>query len=261
MVGQGDMTGDKLGKRLAEGATGADPASAARLLVRGALKASLGTLDRRSGHPYTSLVIVATEADGTPVFLISRLAVHTQNLEADARASLLVDGTGVSGDPLAGGRVTLVGRAEPTQSAAAKGRFLARHPHAERYADFPDFAFYALTLERAHFVGGFGRIVDLAPRDLLLDLEGAEALLAAEADIVAHMNEDHAGALELYATVLCGAPGGPWRMAAIDPEGCDIVCDGEARRVSFATRVLTPADARQELVRLAAEARSRAAAT
>lgn len=233
------------------------PPLIARRLLRTALKGALATLDRRSGHPYASLVTLATEPDGAPLMLISKLALHTQNLAADARASLLIDGTSASGDPLAGGRVTFIGRAEPTGSPTARGRFLARHPHAEGYAGFPDFAFYSLKLEGAHFIGGFGRIVDLAPSDLLLDLSGAEALVAAESDIVAHMNEDHAGALELYATELCGAPGGPWRMTGIDPEGCDIVCDGETCRVLFGGRITSPGEARQELVRLAEEARGR----
>ena len=236
----------------------ASPQLTARRLMRTALKGSLATLDRRSGHPYASLVTVATEPDGAPLMLISKLALHTQNLAADPRASLLIDGTSAEGDPLAGGRVTLMGRAEVTSSPTARTRFLARHAHAEGYAGFPDFAFYTLKLEGAHFIGGFGRIVDLSPSDLLLDLGEAEALVAAETDIVTHMNDDHAGALELYATQLCGAPGGPWHMTGIDPEGCDITCDGEACRVLFATRITSPGEARQELVRLAGEARARA---
>jgi hypothetical protein len=219
------------------------------------MKGALGTLDRRSGHPYTSLVTLATDPAGAPVFLVSRLALHTQNLEADARASILVDGTGTTGEPLAAARLTLIGRAGPVATSAARDRFLRRHPQAEAYAGFADFSFYALTVEGAHFVGGFGRIVDLAPNDLLLDVSGAGALVAAETEIVSHMNEDHAGALELYAKALCAAPGGPWRMTGIDPEGCDIVCDGDARRVGFANRIASPGEAREELVRLTREAR------
>jgi heme iron utilization protein len=226
--------------------------------MRTALKGYLATLDRRSGHPYASLVTVATEPDGAPLMLISKLALHTQNLAADPRASLLIDGTSATGDPLAGGRVTLIGRAEVTTSPTARARFLARQPHGAGYADFPDFAFYTLKIEGAHFIGGFGRIVDLLPSDLLLDLGGADALVAAETDIVTHMNDDHAGALELYATQLCGAPGGPWRMTGIDPEGCDITCDGEACRVLFGKRITSPGEARQELVRLVGEAKARA---
>jgi hypothetical protein len=95
------------------------------------------------------------------------------------------------------------------------------------------------------------------PDDLLVPTQGARRLLDAEADIVEHMNSHHADALELYATALAGASPGRWRMTSIDPEGCDIVLDGAARRILFATPVTTPAEARKELVRLAAEARSR----
>ena len=113
-----------------------EPAAAARRLIRTALKASLGTLDRASGHPYASLVLVATEPDGAPILLISRLALHTQNLCADARASLLIDGTAELSEPLTGGRLTLTGRAQPTVSPTAKLRFLARHESARAYAEF-----------------------------------------------------------------------------------------------------------------------------
>jgi len=249
------MTGDKPRKSLTEAATAEDPALAARTLARTALKASLATVERGSGHPYASLVTVATEPDGSPVILISRLARHTQNLAADTRASLLLDATSSAGDPLAGGRVTIVGQFMPTASKTARARFLTRQPHAAGYADFPDFAFYALKPERAHFIGGFGRIVELAASDLVLDLAGAAPLIAAETDIIEHMNEDHAAAVELYATVLAAKPGGPWRMTGIDPEGCDLVCDGDTCRILFAEPIASPAAARKELVRLAELAR------
>jgi len=135
-------------------------------------------------------------------------------------------------------------------------RFLARHPEAAFYADFPDFSFWRLNLEGAHYIGGFGRIVDLEPGELLVPLDGAGALLEAEPDIVAHMNADHADAIELYARAFAGGPPGPWRMTGIDPDGCDITLGLQGQRISFATRVLTPGDARKELVRLAEEARA-----
>jgi heme iron utilization protein len=233
----------------------ASPGVTARILVRRALKASLATLDAGTGHPYASLVTIATDVDGTPLFLISTLALHTKNIANDSRVSLLFDGTDGQGDPLAGGRVTLIGRAVKTQRPTAAERFLARHETARGYAAFPDFAFYELVLDRAHFIGGFGRIVDLAPSDLLLDMSGAEDLVAGHDDVVSHMNEDHAAAIELYATDLARAPGGPWRITGIDPEGIDLVCDGTACRISFAQRVTSPNEARVELVRLAALAR------
>lgn len=233
------------------------PGAAARALMRQALKASLATLETSTGHPYASLVTIATDVDGTPLFLISRLALHTQNIAANGRASLLFDGTNAAGDPLAGGRVTVMGRALLSQRATARARFLGRHPAARMYADFPDFAFYELAIERAHFIGGFGRIVDLKADDLLADVSGASPLADAHDDIVSHMNDDHSAAIELYATELAGQPGGPWRLSGLDPEGFDLICDGRACRLAFNAPVKTPDAARQEFIRFAASARER----
>src|SRR5262249_14232919 len=131
------------------------------------------------------------------------------------------------------------------------------HPEASFYADFPDFAFWRLAVEGAHYIGGFGRIFDLSPADLLLQIEGARRLVDAEADIVEHMNSHHTDAVELYAKDVRAADR-CWRRTGSDREGCDIVLDGAARRILFAVPVRTPAEARKELVRLAAEARSSA---
>lgn len=224
--------------------------------MRRAFKGSLATIQGGSGYPYASLITLATDPAGTPVFLISKLARHTANLAQDPRASIMVDETGALADPLQGARLTFYGRAEPIAEEGIRRRFLARHPEAAFYAGFPDFGFWRLRVEGAHYIGGFGRIFDLDPGDLLLELAGAEGLVEAEPDILAHMNEDHADALELYATALGDAEPGPWRMAGIDPEGFDIVLGGEARRIPFVQRVATPAEARTELVRLATEARA-----
>lgn len=223
--------------------------------MRRALKASLATIASGGGYPYASLITVATKASGAPIFLISGLAQHTRNLTQDPRASILFDGTGAAGDPLQGARVTLFGKAEKVRDEAVRRRFLARHPEAAFYADFPDFSFWRLAVEGAHYIGGFGRIVDLAPAELLVATEGAEDLLAAEPSIIEHMNADHAEALGLYATRLAGAPEGFWRMSGIDPEGCDLLCEGDARRISFKALIATPGEARKELGRLANEAR------
>src|SRR4029450_9544050 len=98
------------------------------------------------GPPYPSLVLVATEPDGSPILMISRLALHTRNLEKDGRAAILFDGTDGLGDPLAGGRVTVSGLMHRTDSPTAVRRFLARHASAQGYAAFPDFAAYTLTI-------------------------------------------------------------------------------------------------------------------
>ncbi len=237
----------------------AEVAADARTLTRRAFKGALASLDTPAGTPYASLITVATDTAGAPIFLISTLARHTRNLVDDPRASILIDGSGEAADPLQGARLTLIGRAEMVEGAAVKRRFLARHPEAAFYVDFPDFSFWRLDLESAHYIGGFGRIVDLDPGDLLIGLEGAEALIEAEPGIVAHMNDDHADAVELYALAFTGGEPGPWRMTGIDPEGCDIALGTDARRIVFARRVVNPGEARKELVRLAEEARNTAA--
>ncbi|MDO9381335.1 MAG: DUF2470 domain-containing protein [Hyphomicrobiaceae bacterium] len=234
----------------------ASSALLARSLMRKGRKAFLGTVDKSSGHPHVSLVIAGTEPDGSPLLLISRLAVHTQNLMADARCSLLFDGTDLNGDPLAGGRVTVIGTAKPTASETARRRFLARHPEAEGYASFADFSFYAIEIERAHFIGGFGRIVTLPAAQLLLDTGDAAALIEGEPGIVEHMNEDHLDAIQLYAGVLARREGTEWRMTGIDPEGFDLSdASGQTERLCFAAPVTSPGDARRELVRLVGVAR------
>jgi heme iron utilization protein len=177
----------------------------------------------------------------------------------DDRASLLIDATGTDADPMAGSRITLIGEARPTTSATARRRYLARHPAAAGYADFPDFSFFAFNITTAHYIGGFGRIVDLPRSDLLIDVSDAEALIESEPGIVEHMNEDHADAIELYATKLLGGAPGAWRMTGIDPEGCDLVLGARALRLPFASRITHGEEARKELVRLVGQARSQAA--
>src|SRR5262249_50670573 len=167
------------------------PAVAAKKLLREARSGALATLMAGSGDPYCSLVNVATAVDGTPLLLISRLAIHTRNALADPRASLMLDER-KEGDPLQGARVMLVGTVARTESPAARRRYLAYQPEAAMFADFADFAFYELKLKGAHLVAGFGRIVDLTPADLLTDLSDAKTMVEAEPGAIEHMNADHA---------------------------------------------------------------------
>jgi heme iron utilization protein len=227
----------------------------ARRLMRAAIWGSLATLERDSGHPYASLVLIATAPDATPVFLISRLALHTRNLEQDARASIMLYGGAGLSDPMAASRLTLMGEARPSNEATARRRFLARHPAAATYAGFADFALYALAVSRGHYIGGFGTIVDLG-RELISATGDAEALVAAEAQILAHMNADHADAVALYAQVLAGQPPGPWRMTGIDPDGADLLHCSNAARIDFPRRVRSPSEARAMLAELASQARA-----
>jgi putative heme iron utilization protein len=241
----------------AQAANPGEPVATSRRLMRTALKGTLATLDRETGHPYASLILLATEPGGAPTLLISRLALHTRNLKKDSRTSILIDGTGGLGDPLTGGRLTLTGAARPSTSPTALPRFLARHPSAEGYARFADFSMYELEIVRGHYIGGFGRIVDLQAASLLTDVADAQALIEAESDIIAHMNGDHADALILYATELAGQPKGAWRMSGLDPEGADLLHCTSAVRVDFPQRVRTPGEARIAFISLVQQARAK----
>ena len=232
-----------------------DPKAAAKKLLRESRSGALATLMAGTGDPYCSLVNVATAAYGAPLLLISRLAVHTKNILADPRVSLMLDER-KAGDPLEGARVMLMGTAAVSEDADARRRYLARQPEAEAFAGFGDFAFYEIKLKGAHLVAGFGRIVDLRPADLLVDLSGAQALLSAEPEIIAHMNQDHADTCRLYATKLLGAPEGDWRCVGCDPEGLDLQWERVGLRLPFPQRISEPQGLRRTLVELAHKARA-----
>ena len=154
-----------------------DPKAAVKKLLREARSGALASLMPSSGDPYCSLVNVATAADGAPLMLLSRLAIHTKNLLADTRVSLMLDER-KEGDPLEGARVMLMGQASATDDPDARRRYLDRQPEAAMFAGFTDFAVYRMSITRAHLVAGFGRIVDVAPSDLLTGLADAETLIA-----------------------------------------------------------------------------------
>jgi putative heme iron utilization protein len=228
-----------------------------RDLVRRLDKAALATAlpNENVSWPYASLVLVAVAHDLSPILLMSDLAVHSQAIRADNRVSLLFDGTTGLDQPLTGPRVTLLGRAEQTGDERLKKRFLARHPDAAMYAGFGDFQFYRVALERAHLVGGFGKIRWLTAAELL-PAPPAPALVKAEQDIVAHMNDDHADAVALYAAKLLGLPGDGWRMTGIDGEGIDLRARGVVARLPLPTPVTGPDEARKALIALVAKARA-----
>lgn len=235
---------------------GFDAPALARQLLRTVRAGALSTLDHDSGAPFASLVTVATDVDGSPLLLVSRLSAHTANLDADPRASLLLAAAG-KGDPLAHPRLTVSGRVELDPDPGVRRRFLARHPKAALYADFPDFSFRRLRMEGAHLNGGFARAARLGSADLLSDLAGADALVASEEGALAHMNADHRDALALYATRLAGAPEADWRATGVDPDGIDLAAGDLTARAPFPRRIVDGASLRAVLVELAAEARAR----
>ena len=225
----------------------------ARNLMRTVGVASLATLEPGSASPYASMVTVATEVGGAPIFLISRLAWHTRNLEADPRGSVLfVAPGGESADPLALGRISVMGIAEKADTPLNRSRFLARHPEAAGYASFADFSLWRLRVDKGHFVGGFGRIGTL-PGDQLI--EQGDAVAAWEAGIAAALDDINAGEAALCARLAArhGEEGGEWRLAACDPDGCDLVGEGRSIRIDFAAPVESVYQIPEVLQRLSAK--------
>jgi putative heme iron utilization protein len=231
-----------------------DAAATAKTLLRTTRAGALATNDPKSGFPLTTLVNVATDVDGAPLLLLSGLSLHTRNLAADGRASLLLAETG-KGDPLAHPRLSVVGRCARVDEERARRRFLAKHPKSQLYVQLPDFTFWRMELAAVHLNGGFGRAAAIGPADVLTDIAGAEALIAAEPGIIAHMNEDHAEAVRLYATGLAGAPDGRWSVTGCDPDGLDLACGDRTARVAFPERVTAPGPLQLLLKAMAADAR------
>lgn len=232
----------------------------ARGLLRTARHGALATLDPADGAPLASRAALATDMDGTPVLLTSTLSAHTQALLADARCSLLVGESG-KGDPLAHPRLTVTGRAERVAEgdlrARLRRRYLARHPKAALYVDFPDFGFWRLRVERANLNGGFGRAYAMAAADVLTDMTCCEGLPELEAGAVAHMNDDHAEAVALYARAFCDGEAGPWQLAGFDREGLDLVLGDQVRRLWFDRPLAAVEALRPLLVQLARDARAK----
>ena len=237
-----------------------DPQQISKTLLRAIRSGALGTLMVGAGVPFCTLVNVATDLDGSPIILTSRLSAHTANLAADARASILLAETG-KGDPLAHPRLTVTGAMmaldrESADGIRARRRFLARHPKSELYADFADFGFWRMQVTGAHLNGGFARAADLPAADVLTDLSGAEPMVEIEGGAVEHMNTDHAEAVRLYAVNLLGARDGQWRATGIDPEGLDLALGDATLRLDFPQRVASAADLRAVLKQLADRARA-----
>jgi heme iron utilization protein len=235
-----------------------DAAKLARSLLRRSRQGALATLTPGSGDPYCSLVNVASHPDGSPILLISRLALHTRNLLGDARLSLMLDER-AEGDPLEGSRIMLAGQAEQASGddvAILRRRYLNAHPSSEVFVDFKDFSFFRIRPTGAHLVAGFGRIVDLKPEQFLTEISDAASLLEAEQGVLDHMNADHREAMTLYATKLLGAKSADWRCTGCDPEGIDLQAGSITLRLDFPRRIVTPAALRQVLKQFADQARA-----
>ena len=227
----------------------------ARQLLRSGLTATLATAGA-DGAPYASFVGYATRLDGSPVFLFSGLSPHTRNLAKEPRFSILIaEPVKPEGDPMDSARLTLSGRIARSDEPNDRARYLRRHPKAELYAGLADFKIHVGAITDAHVVGGFARARGLKVSDVIIDVADAAALAEAEEGIVAHMNEDHAEAVRLYATRLLGQPETAWRMTGIDPEGCDFRAENRTARLVFERRIANAGEAREVLVALAKKVR------
>ena len=238
-------------------------AERARTLLYLGRTGTLSTLSRRHpGHPFGSIMPYALDERGRPLFLISTMAMHTQNLQADPRASLLVAEQAPGRDPLAVGRVTVMGEAGPVPAAdgaGARAAYLAHHDNARYWVDFGDFAFYRLEVRDVYFVGGFAAM-DWVSAEEYLDAR-PDPLAEAAAGIMEHMNRDHADALVTFARVFAGAEAEEASMVGVDRLGFKLrVRSGErlhSVRIAFPREVTTPEASRVALIEMLRDAHQR----
>jgi hypothetical protein len=216
----------------------------AKRLLRLSRTAALATLGA-DGAPLTTWVGCASDFDGAPLFLLSTLAQHTQNLAIDARGSLLLTSPPDRGDPLNHPRLTVGGPIALRPDPYARKRYLQRNPKAKLYASFADFAIYRMGIAAVHFNGGFGRADKLAAADILAPPLDAAALIDAEDALLAEINAAEGMAAQLAGRREAGRR--VWRAIGIDPEGLDLSAGGGAARVDFAAPAFEPVEWRRRL--------------
>ncbi len=230
----------------------------ARTLVAGQRTGVLATLTE-DGFPYGSYVTFALD-EGDPVLLVSTMAAHTKNLLVEPKCSLLVHES-VADDPLANGRVTLVGRgARLDEPGAAREAFLAAHPQASYYADFKDFAFWKLSVSSVRYIGGYGRMSWVEVHDWRNG--EVDPIAPFEEGIVSHMNDDHADALVAYARAFTRAQDAEEvTMVSCDRYGFELSVQTDKgprpARVAFEQPIATGDEARQAMIALLKKARAR----
>jgi putative heme iron utilization protein len=236
----------------------------ARTLVYLGRVGSLSTLSRKqAGFPFGSVMPYGVDDHGRPLFLISTMAMHTQNLQADPRASLLVTQDDGDGDPLGAARITLVGNVLPlpdAEVAEARKLYLARHANSKYWVDFEDFSFYRMDVGDVYYVGGFGVMGWVSATDY--DRSQPDPLAESMAEIIQHMNADHKDALVLLARKFAHVESQEATMTAVDRLGFHArmkTRDGiRGARIAFVREVSSPAEARGVLVEMVQQARSQA---
>jgi hypothetical protein len=225
---------------------------------------SLSTLSRKqSGFPFGSVMPYGLDDRGRPIFLISTMAMHTQNLQADPRASLLVTQQDTQGEPLGASRVTVVGNVLPVPNAElaeARKLYLERHANSRYWVDFEDFSFYRMDVIDVYYVGGFGVMGWVSASDY--DRSQPDPLADSTAEIIQHMNSDHKDALVLLARTFARIESTEATMTAVDRLGFHVrvkTPDGlRGARIAFLREVNNPAETRKVLMEMVQQARSRA---
>ena len=236
-------------------------AERARTLLHLGRVGTLATLSRKQqGFPFASVMPYGLDESGRPTFLISTMAMHTQNLQADPRASLLVAQPEASGDPLGASRITLIGNVEripEDDMAEARTLYLARHQNSKYWVDFDDFSFYRMAVIDLYYVGGFGVMgwVEAAQYEHAMP----DPLSDAAAGILEHMNTDHADALVLLAKKFAGIEAQEATMISMDRLGFSVRLKTPDRmrgaRIAFLREVRSPDETRKVLVEMVKQAR------
>jgi len=238
-------------------------AEQARTLMYLGRVGSLSTLSRKQpGFPFGSVMPYAVDERGRPIFLISTMAMHTQNLHADPRASLLVTRAGADQDPLGASRVTILGKAlvvaEP-EVAATRTLYLASYPNSRHWVDYDDFSFYRLEVADVYYVGGFGVMGWIAASEYAQ--AHPDPLADAASAILQHMNTDHKDALILLARRFAGIEATAAVMTSVDRLGFHVrleTAEGvRGTRMGFLQEVGNPAEVRKVLVEMVGQARHR----
>lgn len=234
--------------------TDEDARRLARCLIRGARFAAIGVKEPDTGYPFASRVLTGTDTDGAPVILVSGLSIHTAALIADPRASLLFGEPG-KGDPLAHPRITLRCRAlhikrDDQRHERLRARFVARHPKAALYVDFPDFRFFRMVPLSASLNGGFGKAYALEAEDLTISSPAINDMAKLEPDAIAHMNSDHPAAIDAYARIYAKSRKTGWTVCGIDCAGLDLSNGNLLRRIEFDTALQEASELRAKLVKM-----------
>jgi hypothetical protein len=237
-------------------------AERARTLVYLGRIGSLSTLSRKQpGFPFGSVMPYGLDGHGRPILLVSTMAMHTQNLHADPRASLLVTQEDTDGEPLGASRITLVGNVLPlpdAEVAEARRVYLARHANSKYWVDFEDFSFYKMDVVDVYYVGGFGVMGWVSATDY--DRSQPDPLAESMAEIIRHMNADHKDALVLLARTFAHVESQEATMTAVDRLGFQVrLKTQEGRRgarIAFLREVSNPAETRKVLVEMVQQARS-----